>query len=143
MNIALLLLKIFYFCQPPLPHKLMSVSLILFIQKTTIQFENFKYSLCHLLTEEDQRHRLYIQTEGDSIHHQENQTLQNIEQGKLSKSICKKHMEFSICWLTPPPPNIWKICNFLKMIFRQFKDISIFFSLERPKLLSKNSIQVW
>ena len=27
-----------------------------------------------------------------------------IELGKLSKSIFKKHMEFSICWLTPPPP---------------------------------------
>ena len=24
--------------------------------------------------------------------------------GKLSKIICKKHMEFFICWLNPPPP---------------------------------------
>ena len=28
--------------------------------------------------------------------------------GKLSKLKTTKHMEFSICWLTPPP-NIWKI----------------------------------
>ena len=25
--------------------------------------------------------------------------------GKLSKSICRKHMEFSICWLIPLPPS--------------------------------------
>ena len=42
----------------------------------------------------------------------------------LSKSICKKHMEIFICWLTPPPPLTYgKSAAFyplFKMIFRQF-----------------------
>ena len=32
--------------------------------------------------------------------------------GKLSKSICKKHMEFSICLLTPPPLRYGKLATF-------------------------------
>ena len=47
--------------------------------------------------------------------------------------ICKKHMEFSTCWLTPLPPNILKICIFF-MSSKLFLGISIF-PLRRPKTL--------
>ena len=35
---------------------------------------------------------------------------QSAAKGSLQKVNLKKHMEFSICWLTPPT-NIWKILS--------------------------------
>ena len=62
----------------------------------------------------------------DSASHWENflVTKNNFSLGKLSKIICKKHMEFSTCWLTPLlPTNIWKICNFFLSLQNDFQAI--------------------
>ena len=47
--------------------------------------------------------------------------------GKLSKMICKKHMEFSMCWLENDPPlHMEKSICFLQIIFESFSKIRSF-----------------
>ena len=49
-------------------------------------------------------------------------------------------MEFSICWLTPPPPNIWKIYRYFLLSKNDFwliLRLFIFSPLKYQKYLEK------